>query len=314
MEDQYNVNPVTQSAENKAVNIGLTKNPYPYVTGLELKADITLGDLTLNTIDDDGVVWVCTDIEGWWVHPDPEFQDLPRGLGDGSYDVRGRYAARQIVLKGVFLTPDASYVQAARDKLVQATDLVYRGDYLKVNEGPMKYSFVRLSGKPEIQTMNARGRTEFSIGLRAADPIKYEWLDAGPDFYDQVDIQAKNVALGRTGTATVTNKGNTKVPVLIEVTGEVTATAALPAKIKNITRDELIEIVDITTGDDVLTIDTYNREVLYNDSSIGSRARIGILAQWIWLDPGANQINFEDTSKANSTAVCRILFQSGWIA
>lgn len=314
MEDRYNVSAVAQSAENKIVNKGLTKTPYPYVTGLELKADISLGDLILNTIDEDGIVWICTDIEGWWGHPEPEFQDLPRGLGDGSYDVRGRYTARQIVLKGVFLTPDASYVQAARDKLVQATDLVYRGDYLKVNEGPMKYSFVRLSGKPEIQTMNPRGRTEFSIGLRAADPIKYEWIDAGPDFYDQVDIQAKNVALSRTGTAIVTNKGNTKVPVLIEVTGEVTATPALPAKIKNITRNELIEIVDINGLTDVLTIDTYNREVLYNDSSVGSRARIGILAQWIWLDPGANEINFEDTSNSNSTAVCRILFQSGWIA
>lgn len=314
MEDRYNVSAVAQSAENKIVNKGLTKTPYPYVTGLELKADISLGDLILNTIDEDGIVWICTDIEGWWGHPEPEFQDLPRGLGDGSYDVRGRYTARQIILKGVFLTPDASYVQAARDKLVQATDLVYRGDYLKVNEGPMKYSFVRLSGKPEIQTMNPRGRTEFSIGLRAADPIKYEWIDAGPDFYDQVDIQAKNVALSRTGTAIVTNKGNTKVPVLIEVTGEVTATPALPAKIKNITRNELIEIVDINGLTDVLTIDTYNREVLYNDSSVGSRARIGILAQWIWLDPGANEINFEDTSNSNSTAVCRILFQSGWIA
>jgi phage-related protein len=303
-----------QSAENKAVNIGLTAVPYPYVAGMELKADIALGDLILNTIDEDGVVWVCTDIEGWWVHPDPEFQDLPRGLGDGSYDVRGRYTARQIVLKGVFLTPDASYVQAARDKLVQATDLVYKGGYLKVSEGPTKYSFVRLSGKPEIQTVNARGRTEFSIGLRAADPIKYELIDDDPEVYDEVSVQAKNVSLGRTGNVTVTNSGNTKIPALIEVTGQLTSTSALPAKIKNITRDELIEIVSPMGVNDVLTIDTYNREVLFNDSSIGSRARVGILAEWIWLDPGANQINFEDTSRANSIAVCQISYQSGWIA
>jgi len=36
---------------------------------------------------------------------------------------------------------------------------------------------VRLSGPPNIETVTARGRTEFSIGLRAADPIKYEFLD-----------------------------------------------------------------------------------------------------------------------------------------
>ena len=140
MEDIYNVNAVNQAAENKAVNRGLTKAPYPYVTGMELKADISLGDLVLNTIDSDGVVWVCTDLKGWWGHPEPQFNDLQRGLGDGAYDVRGRYTSRQIELSGVFLTPDASYVQAARDKLIMATDLVYRGDWLLANENPTKAS------------------------------------------------------------------------------------------------------------------------------------------------------------------------------
>ena len=314
MEDQTIINPVTQSIENKIVNRSLTPTPYPYISGMQLKADIMLGNLTLNTIDENNVVWVCTDIEGWWDHPEPQFQDLERGLGDGSYDVRGRYAARQLTLKGVFLTPDASYVQAARDKLVKATDLVYKGDYLKVNEGPTKYSYVRLSGKPNIVTINARGRTEFSIGLRAADPIKYEWLGSGPDFYDGEDIQAKNISLGHSGTKTVINSGNTKVPVYIEVTGEITATPANPATIYNETRDELIEVVSTVDSVNTLTIDTYNREVLYDPTPVGARSMIGILAQWIYLDPGENIIHFEDTSNPNSTAVCRVNFQSGWIA
>jgi len=315
MVDLTNVNPVTQSEENKAVNRGLTKAPYPYVTGLELKGDISLGNLTLNTIDENGVVWVCTDLEGWWQHPEPVFNDLPRGLGDGSYDVRGRYSARVITLNGVFLTPDASYVQAARDKLAMAANLVYSGAWLVAKEGPDKAAWVRLSGQPKITTVNARGRTEFTIGLKAGDPIKYEWFGAA-DLYDDTPapLYAKNTSAGHTGSVTVINKGNVKVPVSFEINGTLTSSASSPAKIKNITRNETIEIVSAQGGSDVLSVDTYNREVLFNDSALNARSRVGILAEWIYLDPGENILTFEDTSNSGSSAVCNIFFRSGWIA
>jgi phage-related protein len=315
MVDVNNVNPILQSAENKAVNRGLTKAPYPYVTGLELKADIRLGDLVLNTIDADGVVWVCTDIEGWWNHPEPIFNDLQRGLGDGSYDVRGRYSARILTLSGVFLTPDASYVQAARDKLAKAADLVYSGTWLVASENPDKAAWVRLSGQPKINTVNARGRTEFTIGLKAGDPIKYEWF-GDPLSYDDAPgtLYAKNTSAGHSGTITVVNKGNVKVPVAFEVSKALSSTASAPAKIKNVTRNETIEIVASQTNSDVLSIDTYNREVLFNDSTLNARSRVGILAEWIYLDPGENVLTFEDTSNSSSLAECAIFFRSGWIA
>ena len=134
-----------QAAENKYVNKGMTPLPYPKITGMKLNADVSIGSLILNTIDEDGVVWVCTDIEGWWNHPEPEVRDMPRGWGDGSYDVRGRYQAREITLNGVFLPQDPSQVAAARSKLIQNTDLVYVGDWLKTDENPTKASYVRLS-------------------------------------------------------------------------------------------------------------------------------------------------------------------------
>jgi hypothetical protein len=317
MEDQTQISAIAQSLENKIVNKSLTVPDRPYISGMQLKADVALGDLVLNTIDDDGVVWVCTDIKGWWTHPDPEFTDLSRGFSDGSYDVRGRYAARQVTLTGVFLTPDASYVQAARDKLAMAADLVYRGDWLKTTDSDgTKASWVRLNGRPEITTVNNRGRTEFSIGLRAADPIKYEFIDGGPDFYDYIDIPAKNTTTGATGSVVVTNHGNVKVPALIEVTGILTCNSTNPAEIKNVTRNEVLEIVSPQSdAEDVLSIDTYNHEVLFNDVALSNRSRVSLLAKWIQLDPGANTITFQDKSNtATSTAVCRVLFRSGWIA
>jgi hypothetical protein len=313
MIDQNNVNPVAQGTENKIVNRALTVPTRPYITGMELKADIALGDLTLNTIDENGVIWVCTDIKGWWEHPEPEFTDLPRGLGDGSYDVRGRYAARQLTLTGVFLTPDASYVQAARDKLAMATDLVYKGAWLVAKEGPDKASWVRLNGRPEIITVNNRGRTEFSIGLKAGDPIKYQWFGS-PDLSDSEDLFAKNTSIGHSGSIQITNYGNVKVPVAFEISGALTCSSSASAKIINTTRNETIEIVTPQGALDVLSIDTYNREVLFNDIALGSRSRVGILAQWIYLDPGVNTITFEDTSNSGSNAVCAIFYRSGWLA
>ena len=229
----------TQAYETTTVNRSLTELPRPWITGMKLQADIQLGDLILNTIDENGVVWVVTDIAGWWEHPDPEVPDIERGWGDGSYDVRGRWQARQLTLEGVFLTPDPALVPSARNTLIEASSLVYTNAWLYVNESPTKASKVRLSGRPSIQTVNARGRTEFSIGLRAADPIKYEWNWEQVDGYSTVTIPAKNVATSETGIRTVTNNGNTNVTAILEITGPLVSAG----EIYNYATDQLITTV-----------------------------------------------------------------------
>jgi hypothetical protein len=214
-ESATNLNPQEQSEENKLVNIALTKFPVPHLSGLKLRADIKLGNLVLNTIDDDNVIWVCTDIEGWWNLPDPELPDLPRGWGDGSYDAKGRWASRILTLNGTFLTQDPSQVEAARAKLLDAVSLVYRGDWLVVDETPVKKgTFVRLSGRPEISTVTARGRTDFSIGLKAADPTKYEYIEENSDGYNIVTLTADS---NGDASTTITNAGNIAVPIIIEL-------------------------------------------------------------------------------------------------
>ena len=234
------VDELTQAQENEKVLDAFRPVPYPKITGLKLKADVSIGSLVLNTVDEDGVLWICTDIEGWWNHPEPDIEDIPRGYGDGSYDVRGRYAARQLTLNGVFLPPDPSYVASARDKLITNTDLVYVGDWLRTNENPTKASYVRLSGRPEITTVNERGRTEFSIGLRAPDPLKYEWYEGHELGYRSVVIAGEDSGTPGSGEGTVTNTGNAYAPVVLEITGPVVG----PATIINETTNESITIIE----------------------------------------------------------------------
>ncbi len=306
--DPFSIDPALQAIENTTVNKALRQVPIPKITGMVLGGDIQLGELTFNTIDENGVIWVVTDLEGWWSPPEPEIEDIKRGFGDGSYDVRGRWTARQLTLTGVFLPPDRSYVAAARDKLIRAVDLVYANAYLRVSEDPVKVSKVRLSGAPQIATVNSRGRTEFTVGLRAADPIKYSWNEADPDGSSYEEVFARNDSLNRTGTILVENVGAAYVTALFEITGPLVG----PTVVLNETTDELMIISEPLDSTDVLEIDTFGHEVAKNGDITGGRAMLDVLADWIRLKPGINVIKFYDEGQVNSNAKLGIYFRSGW--
>lgn len=207
-----------QGQENYAVKTGLTKLPQPHLTGMVLAGDIRINGLTLNTIDANNVVWVCTDIEGWWNASNVEVQDYMRGLDDGSYDVRGRWTARSLTLNGSILTQAPSQVPAARQALLEAFNLVYTGAWLFVDESPKKAAYVRLAGQPSITNTSARGRIDFSIPLKAGDPIKYGW--EGSESGD--GLTTSNTL---STTRTVANAGNTDVAASFVVTAPITAPA-----------------------------------------------------------------------------------------
>jgi hypothetical protein len=245
---------LTQAEKNQKANLSLVPLPQPHLTGMKLKSDIRLNGLTLNTVDENGVVWVATGIKGWWVHPEPQMSDFRRGWGDGEYDVKGRYAARLIELEGVFLPTDPSQVAAARNKLVEATNLVYNNGVFETDENPTKFSYVRLNGAPQIETVGARGRTEFSIGLKAADPIKYEWytdpINPDPEGYRTTNLLAKNASLSRTGITTITNAGNYPVPVYFEINGPGLGNL----QVVNATSGDFIIITGTLRGSATLTV------------------------------------------------------------
>lgn len=298
-----------QAEENKLVNIALSKLPIPYLSGLKLQEDVTLNDLVLNKIDANNVVWVVSDIDGWWNVPDPEIPDLPRGWGDGSYGAVGRWAARDMTLTGSFLTQSPDQAAIARNTLIEACDLVKTGGWLIVNEpDTAKAAYVRLSGRPQIQSVSARGRTDFSVGLRAVDPIKYKWVDNSEEGYEYVDIDSGD-------SATISNSGNVTVPLVFEISGPLTSTASNTTAIINTTNSTRIDIVAGIASNQKLEVDTYNREMLLVQGSTvtNGRAKGAILIDWIYVEPGNNIISFEDTSNASSTATCRVYWRSGWI-
>lgn len=247
-----------QAQENYSVNRGLQQLFPNEITKLKLEGNVILGDFIFNTIDDSGVVWVITNLDGWWSPPEADVPEIPRGYGDGGYDVRGRFNARNFSLQGVFLTPKPELVEPARDRLIASLDLVRRGTWFKTGTNPIRASYVYLAGNVDIDTVNARGRTEFSIELRATDPVKYSWNDASPDGFDFVEIPAKNTSVGSSGSRTITNIGNYKVPCYLEISGPFTS----PGLIYNRTTDQLILITQGLKG--VISRRVVNKETRFD--------------------------------------------------
>lgn len=251
-----------QGRENAIVNTALTPLEQPKFTNLKLQRDIILNNFVFNTIDDFDVVWVVTDIEGWWDSPPAEVPDITRGWGDGSYDVQGRYAARSLVLRGSFLTPSPSLAEAARDRLMNAVNLVYKGAWLLTGSDPIRASWVRLADGPTFTNVNARGRTDFEIPLRAPDPIKYSWNDAQPDGYDYEEFGALNYNFSGSGTGTIQNLGNYNVPCIIEVSGPIVG----PATLYNRTTDQLVLITSSFGGS--LSARVENKQLSFNADTL----------------------------------------------
>jgi hypothetical protein len=223
-----------QGQKNKLVDKALSNVYIDHLTGMKLKADIRLGDFVFNRIDEYGVVWVVDDIKGWWSLPDIEIQDLPRGWGDGSYTTFGRYGSRQLTITGSFILQDTdTQLEAARGRLIEAINLVKKDAWLILNEDTPKALKVRVSGTPEISTTNPRGRTDFSIGLVSADPIKYKWADARDDGY------ALATANSNAEVVTIRNDGNTPVSAIFEIIGPTTG----PVALFNKTSEQLIDVI-----------------------------------------------------------------------
>lgn len=312
--ENTNLDQAAQAAENEKVNLALTRYPTPYLSGLKLQSDISIGSLVLNRIDSNNVIWICNDLDGWWGHPEPQFPDLTRGWGDGSYDADGRYQSRIITLTGSILPPDPSLAPAARQTFIEAIDLVYKTALLKVNEPSVtKSSLVRISGKPIIRSVNARGRMDFSVQLKAADPIKYEYI-ATNDGYNTISIP-----VGATGV-TVTNTGNTRTPVIFQLTGTISSASltntytspyAGPYETPGSETDTIGGITKDWSG--TLQIDTYNRTMLRtvgSGSPEQARSYANTLIDWIYMYPGTNTVKFQGSG---TSLACTMYYRSGWI-
>ena len=221
------------------LNAALTKPSSHPVEGLPLRADVMINDLVLNTIDEDDTLWVCTGIDGWWGQVAPDMVNVPRGNDDGDFDMSGRYNSRIITITGTFFPSDTANLDRARNRLVSAIDLVRKGAWFRTNENPTKSAFVRLNAAPKIETVNAKGKTEFSVTLKAADPLRYGWNDNDLQGYTTITVPD-----GMTSSLVVKNSGTALVHGVITLYGPIGAGST----ITNTRTNQTIRLLDALRG------------------------------------------------------------------
>jgi hypothetical protein len=64
---------------------------------------------------------------------------------------------------------------------------------------------------------------------------------------------------------------------------------------------------------DILEIDTKNREVAFNGEIEGARGRVDVLADFLKLAPGDNELELIDEGNPDGTSTLRIYYRSGWL-
>ena len=105
--------------------------------GILSAEDIIINDIPLNTIDNNSVAWIVTDLEGWWGLPDVEIPEETRPFyQDGSYYTTGRFTSRIVNLKGYILPVDGTGNKSVdtRNAFNRALVLVRDRALLKVRE------------------------------------------------------------------------------------------------------------------------------------------------------------------------------------
>lgn len=287
-------------------------------TGPKLKSDISLGSLVLNTVDSRQVVWICSDLNGWWDTADLELPDIPRGLDDGSFEAYGRWTTRQIQMTGSIMPPDYTYMDPARNELFRQINLTTNGAWLIVDEIPVgdtKYptglsraSWVHLSAKPTLVVKNARGRIDFQVPLKANDPTKYEWNWTDPKGFTTVAVTR-----GLTGN-TATNKGNAKVGAIYTLSGATPVGTIIEVHSNGgdstMLTQQIILAKALSAGD-VLIIDTFERQVYINGSTAGGRAYLNVNIDWAKIYSGDNQVFV--LNYGSGTPALSVQYRSGWI-
>lgn len=131
---------------------------------------LALGGLELNRVDEYGVEWVCTGLDGWegFTANGPLDQlSGDHGAGAGEQFL----TERVLTLAGQLRASDPQSRAAAVERFARYVPLNFEGTVLRVDETPAKQTEVRISGSVSVDSVD--DRAIFTLGLTARDPRKY---------------------------------------------------------------------------------------------------------------------------------------------
>jgi hypothetical protein len=275
---------------------------------------MVLGASPLNVVDDAGVEWRVTTLDGWG-GPTVRAAGGDRPGDHGYYQGISHYGARNLTLTGTLIGPTSGAVERAWDVLCSAVGLTDAP--FQVNETIAKYLLVRQSGEPKAVWLSDT-ILEWQLGLQATDPRKYsvglnEAMMSLADPNSATGVVYPRVYPGsgwglapRAWHILAVNAGNFESRPLLVFTGSCVNPAAV-----NLTTGNIVQLGLTIASGSWCTIDTDDRTVLL-EGSASRRYALSRTSSWWVLQPGINEIGFyADTF--SSDAQLSVLWRSAWV-
>lgn len=250
------------------------------------------GQIPLNRIDDQGVVWIATGVTGWG-GPGSTTSASNRNGADGGWRTQGFRSYKEIAITGILIAESASGAVIALDRLNEA--IAVEDFFIHFDEhGVQRYMTVCRGG--EIDVDHKINRVTFSLSLIAVDPFKY----SGVLNFETANLLSITGGLsipsgGLTAplsiNATITtneaicmNSGNKAADTIIKVYGP----AAFPL-ITNEATNKRMRYSRALSASEVLTIDSAKKSVTVN----GVDRNASVSGDFIQLARGANTLRYQ---------------------
>lgn len=287
--------------------------PSSTVAGAFSESPIAIGQLVLNTIDVNDVMWIAEKFDGWG-SPGSTAEMTPRLRAHGATESEGFLQPRVMTIEGIIDAPSALALSNAVDELISAVSL--DTFTLMVSEsGRVRHCTARRQDEVLVSWLD-EVTARFSIQIAAKDPRKYGDLvthttrlpsSTGGRTYPAT-YPLVYTGVSNTGVVRVRNEGNTQAPVWVRIDGPVPAggwTVTHVGKEQSLTFATALALV----SGDFVTVDMDRREVLAQ----GQSARSGYVTSrgWFSLDPGDNDIAFS-AANYSATAQMTVTTKPAW--
>lgn len=137
---------------------------------------IVVGGLTLNEFDapdEDDVLWLFDDVDGWHDGAAVEVDSPPRVISHGMFGQSGRRGGRTITVNGNMVAPDRAQAADAVDRLssVLADGEFGRFDFYDVDQG-WRWANVQLAATPDL-SWSTELHVRFQLQFLAPDAYRY---------------------------------------------------------------------------------------------------------------------------------------------
>lgn len=272
---------------------------------------LTIGSVTMSGVDEYGVRWSLTGLDGWWDGWVGGVSSTQRQGAHGTWPSPVWATGRVVQVEGQLDAGTWDAATLAWERLVSQIPLsrlttvtVFTGE----GGVPAQQAEMRQANRPTARRFV--GRITFSLSLEAPDPRRYsvdeQLVSTGlPITTGGLSLPISlPVSIGATvasGRVQVVNAGNEATPVVLEVQGP----CPTGATITNLTTGQRLTVPEEVPDGQTLVLDSASRTARIDGASRT------VTGTWFDLAPGTNEVAF-GSSSYDPAALLTIRYRHAW--